>query len=177
MAAAASARTSGDGSWMSGRHQVDAAGRRDPGQAADGALAHRVVGVVQAVPRRPPRSRKPMETSAWVAYSCSARLGQQLDERPLRARLLEPAQGDGGGAAVLGVVVAQRGEQVVDEVLAPQRGLHLGVQALAARGGALLDGHHGLDGHVAQRGVGVVAGAGTQAAAAPRARPGGPGPP
>ena len=32
---------------MSGRHEVDAARRRDPGQAADGPLPHRVLGVVE----------------------------------------------------------------------------------------------------------------------------------
>ena len=54
------------------------------------------------------------------------------------------------------LVVGEGGEQVVDQVVAAQRGLHLRVEALPARGGALLDGHHGLDGDVAQGGIGIV---------------------
>ena len=45
---------------------------------------------------------------------------------------------------------------MVHQVLAAQRGLHLGIQALAVRGRALLDRDHRLDRQVAQRGVGVV---------------------
>ena len=45
---------------------------------------------------------------------------------------------------------------MIDEVLAAQRGLHLGIEALPLRGGPLLDGDHGVDGRVAHRGIGVV---------------------
>ena len=49
-----------------------------------------------------------METRAWVAYSCSAGVAQELDEAALRPRLPQPAQGHGRHSADLGVLVRER---------------------------------------------------------------------
>ena len=160
-----------------GRHQVDARGRRDPGQAAHGALAHRVVGMGQAVRGRPPRSRKPMETRAWVAYSCRpAPPAASMSGRSARGSL-QPAQGDGRGAPVLGVVVAQSmasrwSTRSSRRSAACTSGSRLSPPAVARCSMATT----AWMADVAQRGVRVVAG-GARGGAAPRARPGGPGPP
>ena len=83
------------------------------------------------------------------------RLVQEVDEGPLGPGLLEPAERDGGRAPVRDLLVGQRGEQVVDQLVTAQRLLHLGIQALPTRGRAMLDGHHRPDRQVAQGGVGV----------------------
>jgi len=84
------------------------------------------------------------------------RLREHADQRPHRPGLLEPAQGHGGGAPVLRLVVGEGGEKMVDEALPAQGGLHRGVEALPAGGGPLLDGDDGLDRHVPQERVGIV---------------------
>ena len=121
------------------------------------------------------RSRKPIETRAWLANSRTRGVAQELEQRPGGPALAQPAEGDGGGAPVAGVLVGEHPDEVGDELLAPQRGLHLGVEALAGGGRPLLDLHHRADRGVAQRRVGVEE-VGRDARRAPRGRPRGRGP-
>ena len=155
MAAAVSARTSGDGSWMSGATSavppggaIQARQRRVPWRTASAGWARPSAYAPQVL------AADGDEGVAGVLLERG--LCEQLDERPLGPRLPEPAEGDGGRAAVARLVVAQRRQQVVDEVLAPEGRLHLGIEALAAGRGSLLDRHHRVDRQVANGGVGVV---------------------
>ena len=155
MAAAASARTSAAGSWMSGATSSVPGVGRDPGQAADAAQAHGVVGVDEPV--LPGLAVVVADRDQGVARELAhRRVAQPLEQRPGRARLAQPAEGDGGGAPVARVLVRQHAQQVRDEVLVAQRGLHLRVEAVAGAGRPLLDLDHGPDRRVAQRRVGVA---------------------
>jgi hypothetical protein len=82
-------------------------------------------------------------------------IAEELEERAQRSALTEPAEGDGGGAAIAGLLVGEHLYEVGDELLAPQGRLDPGIEALAGGGSALLDLDHGPDGGVAQRGVGI----------------------
>ena len=75
-------------------HEVDAARRGDPGEAADGALREPRRPRARGRVDRPPRSRKPMDTRACDDVLLETALGQEVHEQPLRPRLLEPPQGD-----------------------------------------------------------------------------------
>jgi hypothetical protein len=136
-------------------HQLDPAAGGDPGEAADRPLPDRVVGVGQAVDVG--LAVAEADGDERVGHVLLERgLAQQVDQRTLRPGLLEPAQRDGGGAPVLDVFVLQRRQQVRDQVLAAQRLLDAGIEALAAGRGPLLDRHHRLDRRVADGRVGIV---------------------
>ena len=169
IAAAASARTSAAGSWMSGATSAVPVGRRDPGQAAHRPEANGVVRVRE--PALPGRALAEADRDEGVARELAhGGVPQELEERRHGPALAQPAEGDGGGAPVAGVLVGQHPEEVGHELLAPERGLDLGVEALAGGGRALLDLDHRPDRGVAQRGVGVEE-VGGDARRAPRARP------
>ena len=156
MAAAASARTSVAGSWMSGATSADALGRGDPGQAAHRPEANGVVRVRE--PALPGRAVPEADGDEGVARELlHGGVAQELEER--RARPAASRSQPRVTAAVRrlrGSSSASIPSEVGHEVLAPERGLDLRVEALAGGGRALLDLHHRPDRGVAQGGVGVV---------------------
>ena len=138
-----------------GGDEVDPARRGDPGDAAHHALADGIAGVLEAAPVRVAVLEADRDQGVGGVL-LQRGLGQAFDEQGLRPRLFEPAQRHRGRTAVDRLVLAQRGQEMVHEVSAPQGGLHRGIEAVAGGGGTLLDGDHGMDGHVAQRYVGIV---------------------
>ena len=129
---------------MSGATSAVPVGRCDPGQAAQRPEPHGVVRVRQAA--QPGRPVGEADRHQRVARELAhGRVREQLQERRRGAVFAQPAERDRGGATVAGVLVGQHPDQVRDQLLAPQGRLHLGVEALARGGGALLDLDHRAD--------------------------------